>query len=285
MKILLTGSGSFTGRHLLPLLEKSGHEIFYLVRRPARLTREILWDFFSPLPLDIPACDAVVHLAACVDFGSDLHVEQYQINTLSTLRLAAYAHRYNAYFIFASMVGVHGPVEYIDEHTPVSPRSHYALSKYLAEEIVKNFVERYSILRIAGIYGLDGPKHLGLNEAISEAFYNKVSPVMKGPGQPKRNYICVWDVARWIFHLIQRDESKKDELKNILYLAGSQIMTIEEYLNTIVAVLLPGKNLTRIEGKDGLDSIVKASRTPFEFIRFEDYLAAIKMNKKVELSF
>src|SRR5262245_48155721 len=99
MKILITGATSFIGKSLLPLIEE-GNEIYYLVRAPRGFSREILWDFRSPLPEEIPVCDVVIHLAACVHFGEAFLADVYEVNTLATLHLTNYAKKHNAYFIF-----------------------------------------------------------------------------------------------------------------------------------------------------------------------------------------
>jgi len=258
------------------MLEDSGHEIWHLVRNKKGLKKEFVWNFISPLPEGLPLCDIVVHLAAHVNFSQNLEIMQYNVNTVSTIKLAVYAKAYNAYFIFASMVGIHGPNHtMIDENTRINPKNHYALSKYLAEEVVKTYLDNYSILRICGIYGLDGPKHLGLNKALSDAIHKKIRPVLKGPGKAKRNYICVHDVARWILHLVTKYESKETGVREILYLAGPEVITIEDYLELIVETVLPGMDLERIDGPESRDLVVKASAAPFPQIRFRQYLESL----------
>lgn len=280
MRILMTGSTGFTGKCLLPMLEDSGYEIWHLVRNKKGFKNEFVCDFISPLPKCLPPCDIVIHLAAHVNFGQNLEITQYNVNTVSTIKLAAYAKAHNAYFVFASMVGVHGSqYTVIDWDTPVNPESHYALSKYLAEEVVKTYLDNYTILRICGIYGLDGPEHLGLNIAISNAVHKKIIPALKGSGKAKRNYICVRDVARWILHLINKcnvvSRSPESNIKEILYLAGPEVMTIADYLKLIVEIILPGKKLVKIEGPESSDLVINSSPAPFPQITLSQYLHSL----------
>lgn len=280
MRILITGVSGFVGRHLEKLLKSSGYEVFQLVRNAKGNGNEFLWDFKSNLPAKVPICDVLIHLAACVDFSTNLNIAQYDANTISTLKLAAYAQKYNAYFILASMAGIHGTkYPLIDDKTPIDPENHYAVSKYLAEEAVKTFVDNSSILRIGGIYGLNGPDHLGLNKAINNAIYKKSPPVLKGSGKAKRNYICVLDAARWIFYLLEKygtdTASRENKIRETLYLAGHETMTIEEYLQTIVNVVLPNMGIMRTEGNDGNDLIVNASSPPFNLQTFKEYLNSL----------
>ena len=184
MKILLTGSTGFVGKHLVKLLEENNYEVYRIVRENKGSENKHVWDFKGLLP-SIPECDIVVHLAAYVNFGADFNIEQYIVNTVSTLKLLNYAKTYNAYFIFASMVGVHGTkYPQVSSDTPIAPENHYAVSKYLAEQAIKTCSDNYSILRICGIYGIDGPPHLGLNKAISDAVYRK-GPILRGSGSAK----------------------------------------------------------------------------------------------------
>lgn len=280
MRILLTGKNSFTGRVLLPMLKDAGHELFCLTRKAGNAGSDIVWDFSGPLHLDIPVVDAVIHLAAYVNFGRDIDVRCYRANTIATMHLAAMAREHHAYFIIASTIGIHGSDnEWVDQNTPINPVTHYAMSKYLAEESVRAAHIPHSVLRINGIYGLDGPPHMMLNQNITKAFHHKERPVLMGQGRFKRNYICVNDVARWLLHLIGRYEKKigdrDDPLQEVLYLASPEIMTIESYLSQIVEILLPGEDMDRMTGAEGKDMIVKFTPFPFEHITFRQYLLSL----------
>ena len=276
MKVLITGSTGFVGRHLVPMLESAGYEIFHLVRNKKGFEHEFVWDFKGPLPDGIPKCDVIIHLAAYVDFSLNLNVAQYNVNTVSTIKLSSYAKDHNAYFIFASMAGIHGTkYPQISKDTPIAPENHYAVSKYLAEEVVKTYINNYSILRICGIYGIDGPSHLGLNKAISDAVYQMKTPVLRGKGNAKKNYICVLDVALWILSLIERYKASNKNIKEILYLASEEIMSIEEYLQSIADVVLKDVELIRTEGNEAKDWIVTPSEPPFNLRRFREYLNSL----------
>ena len=102
----------------------------------------------SPLPEEMPPCDIVIHLAAPINFGQSLEIIQYNVNTVSTIKLSAYAKTHNAYFVFTSMVGVQrSQYTVIEGDTPVNPENHYAVrSKYLSEEVIKACIQNYSIL-------------------------------------------------------------------------------------------------------------------------------------------
>lgn len=276
MRILLTGRTGFTGRALMPMLEASGHDVFPVVRGGGETGRDVQWDLSSPHPPNLPPFEVLIHLAARVDFGKDLDPTLYRVNTVATMYLASAARERKAYFILASTVGVHGAdQECLDEAAPIKPATHYAMSKYLAEEAVKSQKIPYSILRISGIYGLDGPSHLGLNHAIYAAFHRGEKPVLRGPGKAMRNYICVTDAARWIDYLVKRYEclsQKSSGPEETLYLAGPEVISIEEYLTQVAKAFLPGEEILRQEGTENGDLIVKAASFPFEPLTFRKYL-------------
>jgi nucleoside-diphosphate-sugar epimerase len=276
MRILLTGSTSFIGKHIINLLDAKEYELFHLVRSPKGFVNEFIWDFYGPLPKSLPLCDVVIHLSAYVYFGADLRIAQYNVNSVSTMRLAWYANQKKAYLIYSSMSGVHGSNSFLNENVPINPINHYAMSKYIGEKVIKIFVDNYSILRIGGVYGLDGPTHLGLNIAISDAFHNKKPPELKGAGMARRNYICVQDVARWILTLLKNWKASDKPIQQTLYLAGDQILTIKEYLQTIVDVLLPGNKIRHLESEPAMDMIVSNSVPPFPLIAFRDYLQSLR---------
>jgi nucleoside-diphosphate-sugar epimerase len=280
MKILITGASSFTGKILMPMLENAGYETFMLVRRDQGFKRQFVWNFTDDLPEDIPECQAIVHLAASVDFQNNLNISQYGVNTISTAKLAAYACKKKSHFIFTSTVSIHGSMfsEY-NSATPINPESNYAMSKYMAEMIVRTFARSYTILRIGGVYGLNGPNHLSLNMAIANAYHKKEIPTIKGLGKAKRNYICVYDVAQWIFFLLKRHEMNADmhmHTREILYLAGPEVMTVETYLREIIEILLSGNDIHRIDGMESKDMVIKFTPFPFKPIMFRQYLESLK---------
>lgn len=281
MKILITGASSFTGKVLQPMLKDAGYEAFNLVRQDSGLANQFLWNFTDDLPKNLPECQAIIHLAAYVDFQNNINISQYNVNTISTAKLAAYACERDSYFIFSSMVGVHGSkFPEVGDTTPINPENNYAISKYLAEVILRTFVQSYTIMRIGGIYGLDGPAHLGLNSAITNAYYKKEKPTIKGPGKAKRNYICVYDVAQWILYLLGRYEVKgykaAMQRRETLYLAGPEVMTIEGYLQEVADVLLPDNHINRLAGEESKDMVIKFTSFPFTPTPFREYLQSIK---------
>jgi len=276
MKILITGSTGFVGKHLVQCLEKSGHELVHLVRGKKGFDQEFVWDFKSSIPDNMPLCQIVIHLAACVDFNKNLNIEQYMVNTVSTAILTKYCHDSKAGLIFSSTTGVHGNSGMYSEDSKLKPANSYSLSKLLAEQIISAFNGHGFILRIGGIYGVEGPSHLGINNALKKALCFGESPLLSGLGAGKRNYISVIDVVRWINYCVTQLQYNKITKINTLYLGGPEILTIRKYLELICEIFIPDKKIRIKDGPDGYDAIVDTSTPPFEMITFRNYLEKIK---------
>ena len=89
----------------------------------------------------------------------------YQANVLSVKFLVNIAKTHNAKIIFSSAALIHGVSnEKINSRSKVEVSSSYMKTKYDAEQVIINSSANFCILRIAGIFGLNGPSHLGLNK-------------------------------------------------------------------------------------------------------------------------
>jgi len=80
----------------------------------------------------------------------------------------------DAQFIFSSAAIVCGvKAEQITRDTPVDIDTDYGKSKWLAEELVIESGAKHCILRIGGVFGFNGPDHLGLNRIIIDVINKK----------------------------------------------------------------------------------------------------------------
>jgi dTDP-4-dehydrorhamnose reductase len=115
MKILVTGSTGRLGSYLVPELEKRGHEI---IKTGRRKHADIIY------PVTPEKCDLVVHLAAYTDVVRAEKEPQrcFDTNVKGTLNLVL-AYKDTPFFFVST--------EYAN-----NPLGIYALSKYLAEEVV-----------------------------------------------------------------------------------------------------------------------------------------------------
>jgi len=151
----------------------------------------------------LPAYKAFIHLGAHVGLDGSSLQDMYVPNVLSTALIADITRKHDAHLIFASTAIIAGlNTEYISASSEIKADTPYANSKELAEQCLSASGVASAILRIGGVYGLNGPCHLGLNRTIRAALVGE-PPVVYGSGSGKRNYIYVEDLASVIVSTLQ----------------------------------------------------------------------------------
>ena len=199
--VLITGATGFIGKKVVSVLEAAGWSVTQGVRSvidPAG-AQFIHLDLAQPETILALRTgyrfEGIVHLGALIGWSGASEAEMFVPNVLSTGLLASIAKDWGAHFVYASAAIVCGArKERIDYATEVAPDSDYARSKYLGELLIAASHASSCNLRIAGVFGGNGPRHLGLNLAIDEALKGNL-PTQVGSGDALRNYIYVEDVA------------------------------------------------------------------------------------------
>lgn len=154
MKVLVTGSEGFIGRHLQKYLRGAGHHV---------LTRDLPeWDITQALPVP-DVLDAVIHLAAVAspavcdkDPALAFRVNVQGTHNVLKLAVAAGAKR----FVLASSAHVYNiSPKYLptDERAPLAPFDTYTTTKILSEQLCNLFWENYGLsyaaIRLFNGYG------------------------------------------------------------------------------------------------------------------------------------
>lgn len=154
LKILLTGSDGFTGRHFAELARSTGHEVVPLMAdltdREA-LQREVL----------ATAPDAVLHLAAISFVGHAADKAFYTVNVIGTMNLLAALVQLPLAprrVLLASSANVYGNCEAspISESQPPAPVNHYAMSKLAMEHMARTYADRLAMV-ITRPFNYTGP--------------------------------------------------------------------------------------------------------------------------------
>jgi len=275
--VLVTGASGFIGRQTVSSLEKAGLHVIRGVRRPegeGGLSNFVKIDLNDPSQIlslkDNLRCDAIVHLGALVGLTGETDAELFVPNVLSTGCIACLAKYWDAHLVFASTAMVHGMnAERIQVGSPLNPDTPYGRSKMLAEQLLQASGVKCCILRIAGVFGLNGPDHLGLNRAIASALHGK-PPVQIGSGQALRNYVYVKDVAEIITYAIKMD------LTGVHLVAGHQLTSVSQMLQLVCDTYLPGKQPFIIDGPEATDQIVTPSTALPKTRSFHDALIDIQ---------
>ena len=195
-----------------------------------------------------------------VDFEKRPKKVFFPVNVLLPAILGNYCMLNRSYLIHSSGIIVHGfSHKYFNINTKLLPDSGYGESKLHADNVIKASGCESVILRLGGIYGMNGPLHLGINRAIINAKNSKV-PTIFGTGDVKRNYVFVKDAANAILKCLE------ERISGTHYLGG-EIKTVKNMLTDICEVFIPGKKPRYIAGEEIGDQIIENSNhfniTPF----------------------
>lgn len=156
MRILLTGTNGFTGRHFQEAAYAAGHEIVPLKANLADKTS-------LSSEVSSVVTDAVVHLAAISFVGHADETGFYAVNTVGTTNLlAALANlpvgQRPGKVLVASSANIYGNCEAspIGETQPSAPVNHYAASKLAMEHLALSYLDRLPIV-ITRPFNYTGP--------------------------------------------------------------------------------------------------------------------------------
>jgi dTDP-4-dehydrorhamnose reductase len=156
MRIAITGSRGQLGQALQKVLaaeelmpiDLPEHDITELVA----ITREV--EAFRP--------DLIIHSAAMTDVdGCEREPTlAYRVNVLGTRNMAVAAQQSGAALVYISTDYVFDGTsqEPYWEYDAVNPLSVYARTKWLGEQVMRDLLDRYYVVRIAWLYG-DGPRN------------------------------------------------------------------------------------------------------------------------------
>lgn len=152
-KVLVTGANGMLGSNILKFMSY-GNVIGYshsdLDITDHNVVRNVLR---SEKP------DIIIHTAAFTNVEAcETEIDKaYLINTMGTQNLVNYALEHDILFIYISSTGVYGKQQDISytEFDSVHPTTIHHTSKYEAEKIIQNHLNRYLILRTGWLYGGD----------------------------------------------------------------------------------------------------------------------------------
>jgi nucleoside-diphosphate-sugar epimerase len=278
--VLVTGASGFIGRATVTALEKAAWDVTRALRcaEKSKDAKAIFLDLTKPSTIlslaDKMRFDAIVHIGAHIGWSGESLAELYVPNVLSTGCLAALSRRWGAHLLFASAAIVSGiRTQKIETTSPSNPDTPYAKSKWLAEELILASECSHCIFRIAGVFGLHGPKHLGINRAIDGAI-NGLAPTQVGGAAALRNYIYVKDVADSIVFALE------NKLQGTHLVSGSKVLSIQQMLSQICEIFLPGQLAKIKDGEEAVSQVICPSQYLPTTRKFIEALADMKSMTK-----
>ncbi len=212
MKVLLTGSSGFAGKHILQFLNthKRVDEVHCIIRKKENMKwdNDHLVDLLDKTELrrvvDEIQPDTIIHLAgSAAGKPGQYPLIQFEENVRTTYNLLDVCPK-NSRFIFTSSVVVYGDTAYrAAEDYPCKPKSFYATSKLACEGLVHTFAAtngiKSHILRLPALIGK------GLTHGILKAHLDKVFSSEKtlniigdSYGGAKKPYLHIDDLNRVI---------------------------------------------------------------------------------------
>jgi nucleoside-diphosphate-sugar epimerase len=236
MKVLLTGCDGYLGSLLGPELLRQGFEVtgadtgFYregtLFRAGGTLPQTITKDIRQIEIEDLRGVEAVVHLAELSNdpLGQLAPKITYEINHQGSVRLAQMAKQAGVKrFVYTSSCSVYGVSDrdFVDEESPVSPQTAYAVCKTLVERDVKSLAdEQFSptFLRNATAYGASPRMRFDivLNNLAGLA-WTTGEIKMTSDGTPWRPLVHGLDIARAVIAVL---EAPREAVHNQVFNVG-----------------------------------------------------------------
>lgn len=265
MKILVTGSSGFVGKHLVKKLSKN-HTI---VRYDLKIHKDILNE--KLLAKELKGVDLVVHLAAFISAQESWekpkeYMENNALGTLSVIRNSMNA-------------GVKKIILFSSAAVKAKPLTPYGVSKKCAEDIAKLYKDKVNIivLRPENIYGP------GQREACAYAVHNFIKAVLNnrpinifGDGKQSRDFIYINDVVETVAKLINL-ETKSGQVISLGTGNETSILTLAKTVMKVLGKHDDIKFLDRqVEARKSVGDIKKISELGINFKKFVSLETGVK---------
>jgi dTDP-4-dehydrorhamnose reductase len=263
MKILVTGYNGFLGRNLIKSLNRKKYNVFFVGRKKIDSENFYKCDFKNLVTLgkilNKIKPDIIINLVAFVNFSKKPPL-MLKINALVPRFFSTYCKKNKKYLIQSSGTLVHGESEFYSIKTKLNPKNYYGVSKLKADKFIIKSKCDSCIIRFPGIYGKDGPEHLGINKFINYKLLNK-KITFNGNVHSKRNYIYVDDAVKILIKCI------RDRLKGIFYVGG-EIKTFNQMI-LLLNKYLPNKdNIIIIDNKEIIKNQIVRRTKSFLYTSF-----------------
>lgn len=229
MNILVTGSTGFIGSHIMNYLNSKGHNVYGCVRSQEKKMngKYVVCDLESEtLSFDMDI-DVVIHTAAIYPFDYLNFNDFFSSNVMATRNVLRCAKRKKIKrIVYTGSVVSYGEVNSVlREDSPHNNPNHYGITKYIAEQMVRNSGIPYYILILPGVVGKNCKNNWIINTA-QILYNNEILTYYNGQGM-FNNILEVQDLCQFINKLLEEDLDKSDT-----YLLGSsEMMTVEDVIH------------------------------------------------------
>ena len=201
MKVLVTGYGGQLGYDVVKEGARRGLEMIGTASSDLNITDDNkVLEFIRQLKPD-----AIIHCAAytAVDKAEDDKENCYEVNVNGTKYLAKAAKEVNAKFVYISTDYVfdgQGEIPFSENSTP-DPVGYYGETKYQGEQIIQSILDKWFIIRISWVFGINGNNFVKTMLRLSET-RDELNVVGDQVGSPTYTF----DLAQLLINMIQSDK-------------------------------------------------------------------------------
>jgi len=201
MKILVTGYTGQLGYDVVKQGMKHGFNMIGVGSKDFDITnQQSVFDYVREINPD-----AIIHCAAytAVDKAEDDKSTCWNVNVEGTNNLAEAAKEINAKFMYISTDYVFNgtgdsPFKETDKPNPIG---YYGITKYEGEKVVQQLLDKWFIVRISWVFGINGKNFVKTMLRLAET-RNELNVVGDQIGSPTYTF----DLARLLIEMIQTDK-------------------------------------------------------------------------------
>jgi len=287
-QIIVTGANGFLGANLCNHLKKKGFDISCLVREKANITllnknhKIYCCDYNDKASLEkiLRNFDVVIHLAALTKAKN--FQSFYDVNVALTKDIVNIVNKSNKckYFIFMSSQAAVGPSKGMCvkvESDIEAPISWYGISKYLAENIVKQCQKKWTIIRPSSIYGEGDKDFLFFFKMIN----CNIAPIT-GKFDKYISLIYVGEIVEIIRNILCNyiDYNDEEYMNLLVHASDGYSYKIEEFISILSSALKKRCFTFRVSD----NSLLKLSNILDFFYNFTDKVSILNSQKAIELT-
>jgi nucleoside-diphosphate-sugar epimerase len=228
VRVYITGTSGFVGRHLLRYLHGLGRYEVYASRVDITKSHKVKSELEKIRP------DKVIHLAAIVStpWADEADWYAFRVNVEGTYNVAKYSKLVGADFVYASSTSVYKPTsKLITEESAVGPTTLYNLTKWMGEEVTANvFGDGALILRLCHVYGPDGD-HGSIPSRIISSALSGYPAILYASPRSVRSYLFIDDLLELFPEVLESN------LGGVFNVSSEEYMRLGEVARIVLSEL------------------------------------------------
>jgi nucleoside-diphosphate-sugar epimerase len=250
-KILITGAGGLVGSTIIELLNSRQYKVLGLYNTQnvlnfawEAISADLTSQSLTSLLAKFEDLTTIVHCAAKLPTNSAEFSKVFEINkkidenVLNFLRT-----RQDIKLIYISGTSVYGITNGVFSETSIcKPMNDYAKGKKITEDLIKDHLKNYIILRISSPYSPKQRSKTVIKLFIERALAN-LPLTYHGSGQREQDFIAIEDVSKAILKCI-----KNRSAHGIFNISSGEIISMKNLADLIVRLVPNCKSVVESSG-------------------------------------